>query len=123
MKYLPHICIVQNNPIKPNTMKTTLTFNNQKAINKAFKTHSNTVGGVRSLFLSVCDDFGTNTDIDASELKKVVAFLKASKKDTDKYEILKAAIKPTNRKSIETKGALPKYSVWCLLSALRSLDL
>jgi hypothetical protein len=104
-------------------MKTTLSFNNQKAINKAYKSHSNTVGGVRSLFLSLCDEFGNNTDIDASELKKVVAFLKASKKDTDKYELLKAAIKPTNRKSIETKGALPKYSIWSLLNALRTLDL
>jgi hypothetical protein len=104
-------------------MKTTLTFSNQKAINKAFKSHSNTVGGVRSLFLSLCDELGTNTDIDTKELKKVVAFLRASKKDNEKYEILKAAIKPTNRKSIETKGALPKYSIWSLLNALRSLDL
>jgi hypothetical protein len=85
-------------------MKTTLTFSNQKAINKAFKSQSNTVGGVRSLFLSVCDEFSNNADIDAGELKKVVAFLRASKKDNEKYEILKAAIKPTNRKSIETKG-------------------
>ena len=76
-----------------------------------------------SLFLSLCDEFSNNQDIDANELKKVVAFLKASKKDAEKYEILKATIKPTNRKSIETKGALPKYSIWSLLNALRTLDL
>jgi hypothetical protein len=104
--------VSNNNKIRQ-AMK--IEFTIQKDLNKKVKTTSKTIGGTRALLLSI----EAETKNDGN--KAIFNFLRASKKDEDKYKQIVATIKPSNSKSIREKGSEASYSIWGLITAVRTI--